>query len=95
MQAMMDRTASSVLLLIFILGNTLAWDGCGDGRWRCGNLCIDGDAECNCGGKIFNHEAQMWCCQEQALTSTRYPTQTFFLPEPDSDFFSSEFQVSR
>ena len=25
----MDYRASNVLLLIFILGNTLAWDGCG------------------------------------------------------------------
>ena len=61
----MDCRASNVLLLLFILGNTLAWDGCGyPGSWKCGNLCIDGGAECNCGGTIFNKEAGMWCCQD-------------------------------
>ena len=57
--------ASNVLLLIFILGNTLAWDGCEwANNWKCGNLCIHSTAECNCGGRVFNYTAPMWCCQE-------------------------------
>ena len=73
-QALMDCRASNVLLLIFILGNTLAWDGCGDGffgsgnNWKCGNLCIYDYAECKCGGRVFNVTAPMWCCQESNCT---------------------------
>ena len=63
---MMSFRASSVLLLL--LGNILAWDGCPGYRWRCGDRCIGKYAECNCGGKIFNKEAQMWCCQDYNCT---------------------------
>lgn len=61
--------ASSVLLLL-LLGNTLAWDGCDYANgWRCGDTCIDGDlTECNCGGTIFNKEAGMWCCHDSPCT---------------------------
>ena len=66
---MADCRASNVLLLLFILGNTLAWDGCGLGfSWKCGNLCIDYNAECSCGGRVFDYRAPMWCCQETNCT---------------------------
>ena len=64
----MDCRASNVLLLNFILSNTLAWDGCGSNRWKCGNLCIFSNAECNCGGTVFNTDASMWCCKQSNCT---------------------------
>ena len=65
----MECRASNVLLLLFILGNTLAWDGCRDFRsWKCGNLCIHRGAECKCGGRVFNYTAPMWCCKESNCT---------------------------
>ena len=65
--AMVSFRASRDLLLL-LLGNTLAWDGCGFlTSWRCGDVCIE-DTECNCGGTIFNHTAQMWCCQDSPCT---------------------------
>ena len=54
--------ASSVLLLL--LGNTLAYDGCSGPNWRCGDRCILLDTQCNCGGTIFNYKDPMWCCQD-------------------------------
>lgn len=65
---MISRTL--IVLLFFLnLNNTLAWDGCARKSWICGDTCIDGDygegAECKCGGEIFNHTAQMWCCNNK------------------------------
>ena len=61
-----------VLLFFLNLNNTLAWDGCRAFAWRCGDMCINGvsfygdeAAECKCGGEIFNHTAQMWCCNDK------------------------------
>ena len=45
--------------------------------WRCGDTCINGvtgrlgftgygyETECKCGVEIFNHTAQMWCCNDK------------------------------
>ena len=65
---MMISRALIVLLFFLNLNNTLAWDGCENGEaWRCGDKCIAGwnEAECKCGGEIFNHTAQMWCCNDK------------------------------
>ena len=62
----MISRALIVLLFFLNLNNTLAWDGCDYFyAWRCGDTCIDYRAECNCGGEIFNHTAQMWCCNNK------------------------------
>ena len=61
----MTSCRTSGVLLLILLGNTLAWDGCQSRfDWRCGDTCIDQNTECNCGGTIFNHRAEMWCCQD-------------------------------
>ena len=67
---MMIGRALIALLFFLNLNNTLAWDGCEYGTaWRCGDTCINGEswkmAECKCGGEIFNHTAQMWCCNDK------------------------------
>ncbi len=61
---------TSLLVMLHILGNTLAYDGCNDGgwSWRCGDKCILYSAECSCGGQIFNHTAGKWCCQDSPCT---------------------------
>ena len=56
-------------LLFFHPHGTLAWDGCTQGHaWRCGDKCIlvisGSEAECKCGGEIFNHTSHMWCCHD-------------------------------
>jgi len=67
----MISRALFVLLFFLNLNNTLAWDGCEwDGAWRCGDTCIYAGSnhektECKCGGEIFNHSAQMWCCNDK------------------------------
>ena len=67
---MMISRALIVLLFFLNLNNTLAWDECQfNDAWRCGDTCIDGgyyaEAFCKCGGEIFNHTAQMWCCNDK------------------------------
>ena len=47
--------ASSFLLLL-ILDNTLAWDGCDHADWRCGDACIEKDTKCKCGEETFKKE---------------------------------------
>ena len=60
---------SRIILFFIHLHKTLAWDGCAQGHaWRCGDKCIlvisGSEAECKCGGDIFNHTAHMWCCND-------------------------------
>ena len=67
---MMISRALIVLLFFLNLNNTLAWDGCWYNAWRCGDTCIyAGDSRekalCKCGEEIFNHTAQMWCCNDE------------------------------
>ena len=63
---MMISRALIVLLFFLNVNNTLAWDGCDFLlAWRCGDTSIDRTAECNCGKEIFNHTAQMWCCNDK------------------------------
>ena len=66
---MMISRALNVLLFFLNLNHTLAWDGCAARVWRCGDTCIDGwpgdETVCKCGGEIFNHTAQMWCCNDK------------------------------
>ena len=69
-QTMRSFTATTPLLLL-ILSNTLAWDGCGPRQWRCGNMCMPQYAYCNCGGTNFNFTAPMWCCQDSPCTARR------------------------
>ena len=68
---MMINKTLAVLLFFLNLNITLAWDGCVlYSAWRCGDTCISGgypgrEAECKCGGEIFNVTAQMWCCNDK------------------------------
>ena len=63
---------SSILLLLFTLAYSFAWDGCYRSlSWKCGDTCIDESAECKCGDSIFNHTAQMWCCHNDGVSATR------------------------
>ena len=62
---MMISRALIVLLFFLNLNNTLAWDGCWAFAWRCGDTCIWYRTDCKCGGEIFNHTAQMWCCNDK------------------------------
>ena len=60
----------ALIVLLFFLNNTLARDGCEwMSAWRCGDTCINADsgrqAECKCGGEIFNLTAEMWCCNDK------------------------------
>ena len=58
----------SVQLFFLILGNSFAWDGCSYGlAWRCGDVCIDMNAECKCGDEIFAKEDQKWCCHNSCV----------------------------
>ena len=60
----------SVQLFFLILGNSFAWDGCSYGlAWRCGDVCIDMNAECKCGDEIFAKEDQYWCCHNSTCTA--------------------------
>ena len=62
----MTRKASWVLFFFRLLGISVAWDGCEYGfAWRCGDTCVEQDAECKCGGEIFNLTSQMWCCNNE------------------------------
>ena len=76
---------STVLLLILIVGNTLAWDGCNVNNWRCGDVCIHEAAKCTCGGETFNHKAQMWCCQDSPCTGTGTTVAFAFSGETGAD----------
>ena len=74
-QIMVKNQALSVLLFCLMLVSSYAWDGCNGvyapphlHTWRCGDQCIYGTSDCNCGGTIFNKEAQMWCCEESSCT---------------------------
>ena len=58
----------SIFLILLILDNTLAWDGCHFYSWRCGDTCIYKDTKCSCGGKIFKKEDGKWCCQDSPCT---------------------------
>ena len=68
---MVISRALIVLLFFLNLNHTLAWDGCHGSAWRCGDTCIYGgyypgeEALCMCGEEIFNHTAQMWCCNDK------------------------------
>ena len=67
---MVISRALFVLLFFLNFNSTLAWDGCPTYKaWRCGDTCIyggsGGKADCKCGGEIFNHTAQMWCCNDK------------------------------
>ena len=66
---MMMSKVVSVQLFFLILGNSFAWDGCSYGlAWRCGDVCIDMNAECKCGDEIFAKEDQKWCCHNSTCS---------------------------
>ena len=68
-KGMMMSKVVSVQLFFLILGNSFAWDGCSYGlAWRCGDVCIDMNAECKCGNEIFAKEDQKWCCHNSTCT---------------------------
>ena len=68
LQIMIHWKAIRIPFLIFIIRNSLAWDGCDTLEWRCGDICIGSTAKCQCGGQVFNITSEMWCCQEYNCT---------------------------
>ena len=79
-----------VLLFFTHFHGTLAWDGCPwGGAWRCGDKCIlvrhGREAECKCGGEIFNHTAQMWCCHDTPCTGKGYNSSNTWYGENDKN----------
>ena len=65
----MRGSKASSFLILLILDNTLAWDGCENFfSWRCGDTCILKSTDCQCGGESFKLEDGKWCCQETNCT---------------------------
>ena len=56
-----------LLLLALRLLPAQGWDGCGAGRWKCGDKCIYLDhpsrqSKCKCGESSVVYESGQWCC---------------------------------
>ena len=53
------------ILLTLLSRLVEAHDGCENGEsWRCGALCINQRASCNCSGQVFNIRSGRHCCQD-------------------------------
>ena len=64
------RAVLKVLGWLALLDNckVQASDGCGPASWKCGDICIDEDAPCHCGGDKIDHTPLLnedWCCSDE------------------------------
>ena len=67
---------SLCLLLLFLLHNNQADDGCPSGLqlWRCGDVCTDVEPgsrkfDCTCSDTTFGPDDGMWCCAKNCSTT--------------------------
>ena len=62
----MGLWALGVLLLFLLSGLVVeGHDGCENPlSWKCGQLCINHRAQCNCSGEVFNSRSGKHCCQD-------------------------------
>ena len=57
--------AMSILLFALLSGLVEGHDGCENRlSWKCGQLCINHRAQCNCSGEVFNSRSGKHCCQD-------------------------------
>ena len=65
----------------------LAWpatvspdDGCEYEEWRCGDICIENSAVCQCGERSIRGRDDLWCCHAGPCTGGRCPANSTALP---------------
>ena len=65
---------SIAFTLLILLSPLDAWDGCGHGKMRCGNLCTSRKNNCTCGNKTLKLEKfrvyRSWCCVQESGNCT-------------------------
>ena len=66
----MMRVESVFLILLLILP-TRGDDSCSSNMWKCGDICLRNEYQCECGGKELNYAEDMWCCYTENCKSEK------------------------
>ena len=52
----------SVFLILLLILPSRGDDSCSSMMWKCGDICLRNEYQCECGGKELNYAEDMWCC---------------------------------